>query len=81
MRVTLKVNFRATELVRSTSGPPLPDQGELISLAIGEARRRHPELPANVAPEATASPLPAGDQLLTLTWHYDAPVPSASEET
>jgi len=80
MRVTLKVNLRATELARPIYGSLLPDHRELISLALAEARRRHPELPANVAPEATTSSLPAGDQLLTLTWHYEAPVPSASEE-
>lgn len=81
MRVTLRVHIRATELVRPTNESLLPDREDLISLAIAEARRRHPELPASVTPESTISPLPAADQLLTLTWHYDTPVPSVAEAT
>jgi hypothetical protein len=55
------------------------DQHELIAAAVAEARRRHPELPADIVPESATAPLPAGDTLLLLTWHFDRPVPSASE--
>jgi hypothetical protein len=55
------------------------DRSELIAVASEEARRRHPELPADVDPEFATSPLPAGDTLLMLTWHFDRPIPSASE--
>jgi hypothetical protein len=80
MRVTLAVTVRAFELTQRTNGAGVSDQQELTALAITEARRRHPELPADVAPVLQFSPLPQGDTLLTLTWHYDVPVPSASEE-
>lgn len=77
MRVTLTVNIRASELSRSGAGTT--DQSELIALAVTEARRRHRELPTDIVPESATSPLPAGDTLLMLTWHFDRPVPSASE--
>lgn len=77
MRVTLTVNVRASELLRSEERTL--DLSELIALACEEARRRHPELPADVVPESTTSSLPAGDTLLLLTWHFDRPIPSASE--
>jgi hypothetical protein len=77
MRVTLTVNIRASELARSDERS-LADS-ELLVLASKEARRRHPELPADVAPESTISPLPAGDMLFLLTWHFDRPIPSASD--
>jgi hypothetical protein len=80
MRVTLAVTVRASELTQLTNGAGVSDQQELITLATTEARRRHPELPADVAPEPEFSPLPQGDTLLTLTWHYNVPVPSAGEE-
>lgn len=76
MRVTLTVNIRASELARSDERS-LADS-ELLELASKEARRRHPELPADVAPEATTSPLPAGDTLFLLTWQFARPIPSAS---
>jgi hypothetical protein len=79
MRVTLTVNLRASELVRPGNGTSMPAKEELVVMAIAEARRRHPELPADVAPEASLSALPGGDTLLALTWHYDTPVPSATE--
>jgi hypothetical protein len=78
MRVTLTVSIRASELPRSAAETTTADQAELIALAIAEARRRHPELPDDVSPQSAISPLPAGDMLLTLTWQYDRPVPSAS---
>ncbi len=77
MRVTLTVNIRASELARSDERS-LADS-DLLELASKEARRRHPELPADVAPESTTSPLPAGDTLFLLTWHFDRPIPSASD--
>ncbi len=77
MRVTLTVNLRVSELSRLGEGTM--DHSELIVLASEEARRRHPELPADVVPESATSPLPAGDTLLMLTWHFDRPIPSASE--
>lgn len=77
MRVTLTVNIRASELPRSEERTL--DHRELIALACEEARRRHPELPADVIPESATSSLPAGDTLLLLTWHFDRPIPSASE--
>jgi len=79
MRVTLTVNLRASELSRSEGEAVTADQTELIALAVAEARRRHPELPDEVLPQSATSPLPAGDTLLSLTWQYDRPVPSASE--
>ncbi|NOT58092.1 MAG: hypothetical protein HOP18_26100 [Deltaproteobacteria bacterium] len=77
MRVTLTVNVKASELAKSDERPL--DDSELLALACAEARRRHPELPADVAPESTTSSLPAGDTLFLLTWHFDRPIPSASD--
>ena len=78
MRVTLTVNLRASEVAQS-QGHTAPMDEELIALAIAEARRRHPELPAEIAPDSATSSLPAGDRLISLTWHYQSPVPSAAE--
>jgi len=77
MRVTLSVTLHASELPVPTNGSTLPDQAELIALATAEARRRHPELPADITPESEVMSQPWGDTVLTLTWHYDVPVPSA----
>ncbi len=77
MRVTLSVTLHASELSFPTNGSTLPDQEELIALATAEARRRHPELPADITPESEVMSQPWGDTVLTLTWHYDVPVPSA----
>ena len=79
MHVTLTVTLHASELVRPTNGSASLDQEELIVLATTEARRRYPELPAHIAPEPVLAPLPWGDTVLTLTWHYDVPVPSAGD--
>jgi len=78
MRVTLTVNLRASELTQPREqGAPVDE--ELIALAVAEARRRHPELPTDIAPDSTTSSLPVGDRLISLTWHYQSPVPSAAE--
>lgn len=79
MRVTLSVALRASELSVPTNGSSLPHGSELVALATAEARRRHPDLPDNIAPRSETTLLPWGDTMLTLTWHYDVPVPSASE--
>ena len=79
MRVTLTVTLHASELGLPTNGSALPQQEELIDLATAEARRRYPELPGAVAPECQVVSLPWGDTLLTLTWHYDVPVPSSTD--
>lgn len=78
MRVTLTVAIRASEVAQSSDQTATMDN-ELIALAVAEARHRHPELPATVDPDATITPLPAGDRLISLTWHYQSPVPSAAE--
>ena len=79
MRVTLTVTLHASELTLPTDGSALPEQDELINLAMTEARRRHPELPAADTSECQVVSLPWGDTLLTLTWHYDVPVPSSTD--
>jgi hypothetical protein len=79
MHVTLTVTLHASELALPTNGSTLPEQSELSGLAMAEARRRHPELPAESIPECKVASLPWGDTLLTLTWHYDVPVPSSTE--
>ena len=79
MRVTLTVTLHASELALPTNGSALPEREELISLATAEARRRHPELPTEVAPECEVVFLPWGDTLLKLTWHYAVPVPSSAD--
>ena len=78
MRVTVRVNLRVSELIASPD-QEVPADEELIALAGTEARRRHPDLPAEVSPESTIAALPAGDRLISLTWNYEAPVPSAAE--
>ena len=78
MRVTLTVNLRASEVTQSHDQGGSEDE-ELIALAVAEARRRHPELPTDVAPDSATSPLPGGDRLIALTWRYQSPVPSAAE--
>ncbi|MBI3300959.1 MAG: hypothetical protein HYZ72_02620 [Deltaproteobacteria bacterium] len=79
MRVTLSVTLRASELALPTNGSAVADEQELIALATAEARRRHPELPADITPAHEVVSQPWGDTVLTLTWHYDVPVPSATE--
>jgi hypothetical protein len=79
MRVTLTVTLHASELGLPTNGAALPEQEELINLATAEARRRYPELPEMIIPECQVVSLPWGDTLLTLTWHYDVPVPSSTD--
>ncbi len=79
MRVTLTVTLHASELTLPPDGSALPEQDELLNLAMTEARRRYPELPAAVTPECKVVSLPWGDTLLTLTWQYDVPVPSSSD--
>ena len=64
MRVTLTVNVKTSEL--SKSNDRFLTDSDLLALACAEARRRHPELPA-------------GDTLFLLTWHFDRPIPSASD--
>lgn len=78
MRVTLTVNLRASEVTQSYDQGGSGDD-DLITLAVTEARRRHPELPTDVAPDSALSSLPAGDRLILLTWHYQSPVASAAE--
>jgi len=78
MRVTLTVNLRASEVAQSQDHP-VPAEEELVNLAIAEARQRHPELPAEISPDSAISSLPAGDRLISLTWYYQSPVPSAAE--
>jgi hypothetical protein len=79
MRVTLSVTLHASELVPQTNGAALPDQQDLIALALAEARRRYPEVPTESMPESEVVSQPWGDTVLTLTWHYEVPVPSATE--
>ena len=77
MQVTVTVKLRASELRDSLNGEA--PQQDLIQTAIAEARNRHPEVPADIAPESESTPLPGGDTLLSLTWKYPAPVPSSDE--
>ena len=77
MQVTVTVKLRASELKDSLNGEA--PQQDLVQMAIAEARNRHPEVPADVAPESESIPLPGGDTLLSLTWKYPAPVPSSKE--
>lgn len=77
MQVTVTVKLRASEL-RDSSNGETPQQ-DLVRLAVAEARNRHPEVPADIAPESESTPLPGGDTLLSLTWKYPAPVPSSKE--
>jgi len=78
MRVTLTVKLHASELALPMNEPMSPDHPELAALAIIEARRRHPELPADITPELEVESQ-RGNTILMLTWHYDVPVPSAAD--
>jgi hypothetical protein len=79
MRVTLAVSFHASELGFPQNGSGLSEREELISRGTMEARRRHSELPRDVEPTPEVVIQPWGDVVLTLTWQYDVPVPSATE--
>lgn len=79
MQVTVTVKLRASELKDSLNGEAPSAQQDLVQMAIAEARNRHPEVPADIAPESESTPLPGGDTLLSLTWKYPAPVPSSKE--
>ncbi len=79
MQVTVTVKLRASELKDSLNGEAPSAQQDLVQMAIAEARNRHPEVPADVAPESESTSLPGGDTLLSLTWKYPAPVPSSQE--
>lgn len=79
MRVTLVVTLRASELTVPANGSTPADQQELLRAATTEARRRHPELPGDIAPDCEVTTLPWGDTVLTLTWHYDVRLPSAAD--
>ena len=78
MQTKTAVTLRASEL--GLSKDTLPGEEELIALAATEARRRHPALPADTAPEAEMTTLPWGDVVLTLSWSDDVPVPSADDD-
>ena len=78
MQTKTSVTLRASEL--GLSKDALPGEEELIALAAAEARRRHPALPADTAPEAEMETLPWGDVVLTLSWSDDVPVPSADND-
>ena len=78
MQTKTSVTLRASEL--GLSKDTLPAEEELIALAATEARRRHPALPADSAPEAELETLPWGDVVLTLSWSDDVPVPSAGDD-
>lgn len=78
MHVTLTMSFRAKEL-GFQNGVGALDQEEFLSRAIAEARARHPDLPTEAAPTHEIAVRPWGEHVLTLTWAYDVPVPSASE--
>ena len=80
MQITVTVKLRASELTADTEASAAGvDEAELLRLAVSEARGRHPEVPADVAPECESAPLPGGDSLLSLTWKYPAPVPSSRD--
>ncbi|MEW6300334.1 MAG: hypothetical protein AB1671_21785 [Thermodesulfobacteriota bacterium] len=79
MRVTLSVSLHVSELIPQFNGSALPEEQELLTLALAEARRRYPELPAGLTPDAELVSHPWGETILTLTWRYDVPVPSAEE--
>ena len=79
MRVTVTVKLRASELTDTQNGGTAAEPQDLLQQAIAEARRRNPEVPADVLPESESTPLPGGDTLFSLTWKYAAPVPSAKD--
>ncbi len=78
MQTKTSVTLSASEL--GLSQDTLPGEEELIALAATEARRRHPALPADTAPEAEMTTLPWGDVVLTLSWSDDVPVGSADND-
>lgn len=80
MRVTVTLSFRARELGLQTNGVGALDQEEFLARAIAEARSRHPELPLDAPFTHEIVVRPWGETVLTLTWAYDVPVPSASED-
>ena len=77
MRVTLTMSFRAVELGLQANGDGALDRDEFLARAIAEARSRHPEVPADATPTHEVVVQPWGETVLTLTWAYDVPVPSA----
>ena len=85
MQVTVTVKLRASELqdasqdASNDEAPPTPE--DLVRMAVTEARNRHPEVPADIAPESESTSLSGGDTLLSLTWKYPAPVPSSKEDS
>ena len=79
MRVKSTLSFRAAELGLPTNGFGFHDKEELLTRAVAEVRTRHPELPSDLAPEHAVVVQPWGEVILTLTWEYDVPVPSAAE--
>ncbi|MCS6924481.1 MAG: hypothetical protein NZ578_01135 [Candidatus Binatia bacterium] len=81
MHVTLSVSFHVAELLPQFNGSALPEQQELLALAMAEAQRRYPELPVGLTPDSELVAHPWGETILTLTWRYDVPVPSAVETT
>lgn len=81
MRVTLSVSFHVAELLPQFNGSALPEQQELLALAMAEAQRRYPELPGGLTPDSEIVAHPWGETILTLTWRYDVPVPSAADTT
>jgi len=80
MRVTLAISFRAVELGLQINGDGVLDQDEFLARAVAEARSRHPELPTDATLAHSVVVQPWGETVLTLTWAYDVPVPSASED-
>lgn len=80
MRITLALSFRASEFGLQPNGSGAVDREEFLTRALTEARTRHPELPPDLAPVHEVIVQPWGETILTLTWQYDVPVPSASEE-
>ena len=74
------MSFRASEFGLLANGASSLDQDEFLARAIAESRTRHPELPAEIAPTHEIIVQPWGEVILTLTWAYDVPVPSAAEE-
>lgn len=79
MRVTVTMSFRARELGLQTNGVSALDQEGFLARAIAEARSRYPELPMDAPFTHEIVVRPWGETVLTLTWAYDVPVPSASE--
>ena len=59
MQVKTSVTLRASELELPANGDAAPSSDELIALATTEARRRHPDLPDDTAPDSR-SPVAGG---------------------